>query len=951
MAISPQQFESVTASSVLKIPEAIFWYNQKGRILYVNEYASIHLGYHFDELTMMFLWDIDPLISPEDIAYLWDTQRTSYRTIESIHRKKSGEIVPVIIMTTYECVDGMDVRVAHVRDISMLKQKEEQIHAVNLELTKALSLLSDELQGTQRLLKDVFNGLDLAISLIDMTTYEILFVNDYVEKHFGKVTGTTCYRSLFSNQETPCEHCTNKQLLSQDGIPLVPHIWEHYNTDHKKWYYDIDRAIMWDGRLVRLEISLDITERKQMEKELEEQKNLLRQIIDEMPSPFLVKDYHGKFVITNKAVAHLYGVQNPEDMVGKDNSDYIPDKKQAEYFRQNVKEIMDVGETRVVYEDSYDVNTKKQRHFMSIKKPFVNQKGEKQIIVLANDITEIKQAEARLLQYQKIMSVSHDFLAYQDTNGVYQAVNDTYINAFGLTRDEIIGKSAKDLLGEEHYFNFVKPHFDRAIAGENVTYRAWTSYPAIGKRFVEVSFYPYYNESTSTIEGVVIKVDDITDHYEAEEKLRHMADHDALTGLPNRRMFSDRLSQALNRARRHHRQVAVLFIDLDRFKVINDSLGHTMGDKVLQEIAALLLRGIRGSDTLARSGGDEFLLLLEEFNHLQDVVTICQHLLESLNSPVSVEGHELFVTASIGVSIFPNDADTEEALIQSADTAMYQAKKMGRNAYQLSNEEMREQVFERFFLENNLRLALEREEFTLFFQPQINMRSNELVGAEVLLRWFHPAMGMISPEKFIPVAEECGLINPLGKWVLETACKQMKTWLDAGFRMQSISVNISGNQLMQSNFVETVQAILAKTRLVPCFLELEITESYLMHDMESVAKELQSLKKLGIRIAIDDFGTSYSSLRYLQQLPISKIKIDRSFIQDIPQDKGDCAIAKTIIDLAHNMELSVVAEGVETKEQESFLLQENCFFAQGFLYGKPIDASNFQKEYFDLKSI
>lgn len=695
----------------------------------------------------------------------------------------------------------------------------------------------------------------------------------------------------------------------------------------------------------------DITDRKLIAEALDEQKQLLRGVIDELPNPLIVKDYDGKFVLTNKAVATLYGVDNPTDMVGKDDGDYIPDPNQAEFFRQNVRQIMDEGKTQTVYEDSFDANTGERRNYMSTKKPFLNPKGEKEILVIANDITEIRKAQKTLVQYEKIMSLSRDFLAYLDKDGVYQAINDAYVNAFQLTREEIIGKSAEQLLGKEFYQTHVEQHLKKALSGEVTTYSVWLTFPALGKRFVEVSFHPYWEEDSSEIEGLVLKVDDITDHFETQEKLRYIADHDALTGLANRRMFSNRLSQALKRATRQNQQLAVLFLDLDRFKAINDSLGHSMGDKVLQEIAGRMHDRIRDTDTLARSGGDEFLLLLENIHHHQDVVNICESLLTILSEPIVIGNNELFVTGSIGVSLYPDDATDQEQLIQSADTAMYQAKKLGRNAYQFSSAEMRGHVSDKALLEKNLHLAIERQEFCLFYQAQINMQTQQMVGAEALLRWLHPSMGMISPTKFIPIAEECGIILPLGKWVLENACKQMKTWLDTGYRINSLSVNVSGNQLLQSNFAEMVQACLLNSGLSSNFLELEITENYLMDDTDSVANQLKSLRELGVRIAIDDFGTSYSSLRYLQQLPISKLKIDRSFVQDIPDNKGNSAIVKTVIDLAQNMGLTVIAEGVETKAQADFLQNEGCLFAQGFLYAKPTDAEAFQKTYFGGKPI
>lgn len=322
---------------------------------------------------------------------------------------------------------------------------------------------------------------------------------------------------------------------------------------------------------------------------------------------------------------------------------------------------------------------------------------------------------------------------------------------------------------------------------------------------------------------------------------------------------------------------------------------------------------------------------------------ICDKFFQELNKPLMVNGNELFITASIGISMYPIDAVRERELIQSADTAMYQAKSLGRNNFQFSNKKLRNQVEERFHLEKNLRIALKNNEFILYFQPQVDIESQKIIGAEALLRWHHPEYGLIVPDKFIPVAEESGMIISIGQWVLYEACRQMKLWQDQGIKLDVIAVNVSGNQLLQKNFISIVQECLSITGLPAHMLELEVTESYLMNDMIEVTEKLNILRSLGISVAIDDFGTGYSSLRYLQKLPISKLKIDRSFVSDVPHDKEDCEIVKTIIGLARNMKLDVIAEGVETPEQEAFLITKGCNLAQGYIYSKPIKEDAFSK--------
>jgi len=315
---------------------------------------------------------------------------------------------------------------------------------------------------------------------------------------------------------------------------------------------------------------------------------LLKNVINVLPSPFVVKDFDGKFVLTNTAVAKLYGVDNPDDMIGKDDGDYIPDKKQAEFFKKNIQEIILSGKTQIIYEDSMNVDTGETRHYMSIKKPFKTSENKDYILVIANDVTQIKQAEKTLLQYEKILSVSNDFLSYQSKEGIYEAVNEAYLNAFGIKREDIIGKSQRQILGDEHYEKNILPNFKKALKGKNSSYESWVEFPTHGNRFVQVTYHPYMLEGTDSVEGVVVQVYDLTERKIAEDKLKHIAHHDPLTGLANRRMFSEILKKTTSRAKRTNRQIAVMFLDLDRFKIINDSLGHAVGDKVLQKVAMTL---------------------------------------------------------------------------------------------------------------------------------------------------------------------------------------------------------------------------------------------------------------------------------------------------------------------------------------------------------------------------
>jgi diguanylate cyclase (GGDEF)-like protein len=432
---------------------------------------------------------------------------------------------------------------------------------------------------------------------------------------------------------------------------------------------------------------------------------------------------------------------------------------------------------------------------------------------------------------------------------------------------------------------------------------------------------------------------------EQQSRLNYMAFHDSLTGLPNRSLFYDRIYHGLARARRGNSKVALMLLDIDRFKNINDSLGHDAGDLMLKAIAMRLNEGVRDMDTVARLGGDEFVVVLEGVHDLEDVMFVANKLLVTLARPMEISGHEITSTVSIGVSIFPEDGDVTDELLKHADIAMYKAKEAGKNNCQFYTKGMNATAVKYLLLENDLRRALELHQFTLHYQPQIDLKTGDLMGVEALVRWQHPDRGLVSPAHFIPLAEETGLIVPIGEWVLREACRQQKLWLDAGKKVGKIAVNLSPRQFRQKNFPGKVEAILRETQLAAEYLELEITESCAMEHAGETINQLNQLNQMGMYLAIDDFGTGYSSLAYLQRFPIQKLKIDRSFVNDIHDDMNDAAITKTIIGLAHSMQLRVVAEGVETQNQADWLRQCGCDQAQGFLYAKPMSPKQFESHF------
>jgi len=432
---------------------------------------------------------------------------------------------------------------------------------------------------------------------------------------------------------------------------------------------------------------------------------------------------------------------------------------------------------------------------------------------------------------------------------------------------------------------------------------------------------------------------DITDRKQTEERLKYLAHYDAVTGLPNRVLFMDRLNQALARFPWHSRGAAVAFLDLDRFKPINDSLGHEAGDALLKEVGARLTNCLRTGDTVGRMGGDEFTILLADLAQPDDVMGICQHIITALSAPFVISGRELFVSASIGVSVFPVDGRDSDTLLKNADAAMYRAKEQGRNNCQLYSPEMNAKASAQLEMQFSLRQALERKQLLLHYQPVVDLQTERIVGMEALIRWQHPDKGLIYPADFIPMAEETGLITPIGEWVLREACWQLKAWQANGLPIDRVSVNLSARQFQQPTLVRMLKEIINDTGVVPYALELELTESLMQHQDKSI-RILEELHALGIQIAIDDFGTGYSSMNYLKQLPIQRLKIDRSFVNEITRDPADAAIVTAVITLAHSLRLKVVAEGVETQPQFDLLRSLQCDEMQGYVFSKPLSAGD-----------
>ena len=540
-----------------------------------------------------------------------------------------------------------------------------------------------------------------------------------------------------------------------------------------------------------------------------------------------------------------------------------------------------------------------------------------------------------------------DQLFHFDHNGHIISYKSGTSSQHYLTQTRLINKLVDDVFNKE-----IVQRFRNAITEVvNSVSTLVFDFAVVHERHVY-----YYETRVMRVRGqqVVALVRDITARKQADEQIAFLAYHDNLTGLPNNRLFKDRLQQSIAHAQRNDAQLAVMFLDLDRFKLINDSMGHDVGDKLLQVIADRLTEGTRRQDSVginiafdansvARLGGDEFTILLENVSGQLSITTVAKRLIELSALPIHIDSHEIFTSASIGIALYPNDGTEVDSLLKNADTAMYHAKKQGRNNYQFFDPSMNEASVEQLAIETSLRKAIENNELALYYQPQISISTKQIVGMEALLRWRHPGKGFISPSAFIPVAEETGMIINIGEWVIREACKQGADWTSRGFEPVVISVNLSAKQLREERLNEIIAQILVETGMNPKYLGLELTESAIILDPERALERLKNIKSLGIKMSMDDFGTGYSSLSYLKKFPLDTLKIDQSFIHDLMTNNEDASLVKAIISMAHSLGMDVVAEGVEHQAQLDFLGENNCDTIQGYLYSRPIPANEMEK--------
>lgn len=794
--------------------------------------------------------------------------------------------------------------------------------------TKVLDALRNQLlRDPEAHWRTLTNYSEHQIMLVDAAG-TILFANRPLPSMARDLTGKSLYNQLPEAQAEQFYQVIENVLNSGQPGQLEFCLSDSNKPNH---YFDTRiYPVKEDDKVTALIVdSRDISVHVTQQSKLERNHALLNTVLSNSPIILWAFDDKGVFTLSEGKGLEALGLASGE-VVGQSVFDVY----------KNFPDILNASETSLNGESVTIVVEVNGRVYQTFFNPILNAQSEvTSVIGVANDITDLARSEKQMRILSSALEQTAEMVMITDVDGVIEYVNPAFEVITGYSREEVLGKKPALLRSGKMDAQIYHNLWETVLHGDSF------SEVFINKRKDDSIF---YEEKTITpvlgtdkkITHFVATGKDISERMRTQERLHYMAHHDALTNLPNRTLFLDRLRQAMARARWHNRLIAVMFIDIDHFKAINDDFGYSVGDQLLIQLSKRFSSSTRAGDTIARFGGDEFAILLDDIASEKDVSLLAKKLLDTLAPEFVVAEQRVLITASIGVSIFPNDGDDEESLLRNADVAMYRAKDLGRNNYQFFSNEMSARAFERLSLENSLRHALKRQEFFLLYQPQVDLSSGTIIGVEALLRWQHPDLGIIMPTEFVALLEETGLIVPVGSWVLKTACRQAVAWHQAGFKQLTMSVNLSGRQFNNPDIIKSFSEIIAESGIDPTLLEMELTESMLMRNASKTISALNSLHHLGIQIAVDDFGTGYSSLNYLRRFPISTLKIDRSFIRDVVDDADDAAIATAIIVMAQSLNLRVVAEGVETDAQKAFLQERNCQLIQGDWFSVPVDAES-----------
>ncbi|HYG56223.1 MAG TPA: EAL domain-containing protein, partial [Burkholderiales bacterium] len=826
--------------------------------------------------------------------------------LRSHYRRKDGSIIPIESTRRVLRSGGRSLIVGISRDVRERLAAEQELRQKDAYFRSLIENVSDAIAATDK----TWRFLYVSPSIATLTGYT---AEELIGKEFGS---TTTLGDIAAVRERLAA------ALERSGEPQRVRV-EMIRKDGELRVHDlvVSKGAGPGGDPIYIIAGRDVTDWIRAEEALRRSAEEFRTLAENAPDGFLRFDDELRCLFANSAILKSSG-RSMGALLGRTLREIALPEELRRLWAEAIRRVLATGETQTV-EYRYH-GSRGEREYQA---RFAAERGPDgkpaTVLVISRDITDRKRAERAIAESEarlrSIVEASAEPLLLVDPDGTMLFANPAAASLFDRPLEKLQGTPLGLPLGHGRPVDV-----EIMLPGGHV-------------RPVEMQFAPTELNGKPML---VVSLHDLSERKHYEKHIEHLANHDGLTGLPNRTLLRDRVAQVISHARRTNGHVGLMFVDLDHFKLVNDSWGHVAGDMLLLEVARRLQLATRDGDTVARLGGDEFVVLLPDLARPDDIAVVARKLADALEEPIDVDGRSVRVTASIGISTFPGDGDDLESLLQCADAAMYRAKDAGRNGYQYYSAEMSAQARVRVETENGLRQALQQSELRLHFQPQLSFADGKVQGFEALMRWERPSHGMVPPAQFIPVAEESGLIMPMGQWALHTACREAMAWSSAGLGKLKVAVNLSARQFWRGSVTDVVRAALAESGLPPEQLELEITESVVARDLKQVMLSLEHLRRMGITIAIDDFGTGYSSLAYLRSLPIDKLKIDKSFIAGIPVDPEASALVGEIIRLAHVLSLEVVAEGVETAGQAAFLRDAGCEAMQGFFFSRPLAADD-----------
>jgi diguanylate cyclase (GGDEF)-like protein/PAS domain S-box-containing protein len=942
LAASVRQRERELTESERKFREAfdlvgigLTQVNVEGRFVVVNRRFCEMLGYSRDELIGKRFEEIthpDDRGEDEDVAgemARGEAQSSTLISRQKRYLRKDGSVM-------WAQRSGVAVRSAlgeplyglgSIEDVSQYHASQETLRALNESL------------------RAIVETSPLAIYSITPNGIVTLW-NPAAERMFGiseeNVLGKPL--PLANGQPRLVTADIRSRVMAGDMVSNVEIIWDANPAEVREISISAAPLRGLDQKIVGILLTCsDITELKRTGRTLDQQLHFTKELLEVLPNQIFYKGLDDKYLGFNRSWEEFMGMRR-EDWIGKTPHDLLTPDLAALAVMED-RDVLQSGKSiasEVVLQNGDGVERQMVKHISSFTSPDGKPVG---LIGVLTDITDFKQVkralEASEGRFQVLTESAMDIVTVLDADGVITYQSPSVRHLLGVDPQQMVGRSQYDFVHEDDVSSmrvrfaelvqngYIDKPFEFRVQARDGSWRVLES---IGKSCLDVP----------AVRGIVVNTRDVTERRAIEQRVAHLAYHDALTGLPNRSLMQERISSAISRAERSAKKFAVMFIDIDNFKNINDSLGHDAGDDLLRRVAHRLSESVRAHDTIARQGGDEFIVLLDELEGHQGATRVAQKILQSLRSTFKVNGADQHVSGSIGIAVYPDDGTDASTLLKNADTAMFHSKSLGKNTFQFFTPQMTIAVKRRAALESSLRVAVKNNNFSLVYQPQIDLNTGAIVAYEALVRWVTEQGGVMMPGEFIPLAEETGLINELGRWVLEESCRQNKAWHDMGLPKRRIAVNLSARQLSDKNFVEVLNAILERTGLAPEYLELEITESQVMRQGEGSVALLNEIAAMGIHLAVDDFGTGYSSLSYLKRLPISKLKIDQSFVRDITVDPNDTAIVVAIINMAKSLDLDVIAEGIETAGQLSLLRAKGCSVGQGYYFSVPLSAKELE---------